>query len=201
MVFHHHKTKRMNISTKTTYTPEMLLAMPDSNAYELVDGELVERQMGFRSSRIGLQLSALLLTYCEQEQLGWVLLADAGYQCFPDDPLKVRKPDVSFIRADRLSVADEPEGWATLAPDLAVEVVSPNDLFEAVAIKVNEYLGAGVRLVWVIDTATEKVHVYRHDGRGEILTSADELSGEDVIDGFRCRVADLFAPPQGVPRT
>ncbi len=190
----------MRISTKTIYTPEMLLAMPDSNAYELVDGELVERQMGFRSSRIGLKLSALLLMYCEQEQLGWVLPADAGYQCFPDDPLKVRKPDVSFIRADRLSVADEPEGWATLAPDLAVEVVSPNDLFEAVAIKVNEYLGAGVRLVWVIDTATEKVYVYRHDGRGEILTSADELSGEDVIDGFRCQVADLFAPPHGIPR-
>lgn len=154
--------------------------------------------MGFRSSRIGLKMSTLLLIHCEREHLGWVLPSDAGYQCFPDDPGKVRKPDVSFIRADRLSVEDEPEGWATIAPDLAVEVVSPNDLFEAVAIKVNEYLSAGVRLVWVIDTATERVHVYRHDGRGEILTSADELNGEDVVAGFRCTVADLFAPPHSV---
>ena len=190
----------MSILTKTKYTPEMLLAMPNGDAYELVDGELVARSMGFRSSRIGLKISALLLMYCEQERLGWVLPADAGYQCFPDDPQKVRKPDVSFIRADRLSIDDEPEGWATIAPDLAVEVISPNDLFEAVAIKVNDYLGAGLRLVWVIDTATEKVHVYRHDGRGEILTSSDELSGEDVVDGFRCPIADLFIPPQGVSR-
>jgi hypothetical protein len=69
-----------------------------------------------------------------------VLPSDAGYQCFPDDPGKVRKPDASFIQAARLAVEDEPEGWARIAPDLAVEVVSPNDLFEAVAIKVREYL-------------------------------------------------------------
>jgi Uma2 family endonuclease len=130
--------------------------------------------------------------------LGWALPSDAGYQCFPDDPNKVRKPDVSFIRADRLSVRDEPEGWATIAPDLVVEVISPNELFEAVAIKVNEYLAAGVPLVWVIDTATRKVYVYRREGRGEILADTDELSGEEIVNGFRCRVADLFTPPAGV---
>lgn len=188
----------MSTLTKTKCTPEMLLSMPDGDAYELVNGELVERQMGFRSSRIGGQLFELLAVHCREHRLGWVLPSDTGFQCFPDDPHKVRKPDVSFIRADRLSAAEEPEGWATIAPDLAVEVISPNDLFEAVAIKVNEYLEAGIRLVWVIDTATQKVYVYRHEGRGEILTSTDELSGEDVIEGFRCQVAALFAPPLGV---
>jgi Uma2 family endonuclease len=126
-----------------------------------------------------------------------VLPSDAGYQCFPDDPGKVRKPDVSFIQAARLAVEDEPAGWARIAPDLAVEVVSPNDLFEAVSIKVREYLAAGVRLVWVIDTATQMVYVYPHDRRGEILTQDDDLSGGDVVEGFHCRVADLFAPPTG----
>lgn len=188
----------MDTLAKSKCTPEALLAMPDGDAYELVDGELVERQMGFRSSRIGGRLFRFLDVHCDREQLGWVLPSDVGYQCFPDDPHKVRKPDVSFIRADRLSARDEPEGWATLAPDLVVEVISPNDLFEAVAIKVNEYLMAGVLLVWVIDTATQKVYVYRQEGRGEILTDTDELSGEDIVNGFRCRVADLFAPPAGV---
>lgn len=190
----------MNTLVKSTCTPEALLAMPDGDAYELVDGELVEWHMGCRSSRIGGRLFRLLDVYCDQERLGWVLPSDAGYQCFPDDPQKVRKPDVSFIQADRLSADDEPEGWATLAPDLAVEVISPNDLFEAVLMKVDEYLGAGVQLVWVIDPATERVHVYRHGRRGDILTSADELSGEEVVDGFCCQIADLFTPPQGVSR-
>ena len=147
----------MNTLETSKWTPEVLLTMPDGDAYELVDGELVERHMGFRSSRVGGRLFRLLDIHCDREQLGWALPSDAGYQCFPDDPNKVRKPDVSFIRADRLSVRDEPEGWATIAPDLVVEVISPNELFEAVAIKVNEYLAAGVPLVWVIDTATRKV--------------------------------------------
>lgn len=184
----------MSLVSKLKYTPEELLALPEGDTYELVHGELVERKMGFRSSRIGGRLFQLLANYCESRQLGWVLPADAGYQCFPDDPHKVRKPDVSFIRATRLSLDNEPEGWATLPPDLAVEVVSPRDLFADVVIKVNEYLEAGVRLVWVIDTATQKVYVYHHDGRGEILTAVDVLSGGNVVEGFCCRVAELFTP-------
>ena len=179
----------------TKYTPEALLAMPDGDQYELVDGELVERQMGFRSSNIGGELFWLLKSHCRQHQLGWVLPSDAGYQCFPDDPGKVRKPDVSFIQAARLAAEDAPEGWARIAPDLAVEVVSPNDLFAAVTNKVSEYLAAGVRLVWVIDTATRMVYVYHREGGGEILMQDNTLSGGDVVEGFQCRVADLFAPP------
>jgi Uma2 family endonuclease len=188
----------MNAVAKSNYTPETLLAMPDGDTYELVDGELVERRIGFRSSRVGGRLFRLLDVHCDRAQLGWVLPSDAGYQCFADDPQKVRKPDVSFIRADRLSARDEPEGWATIAPDFVAEVISPSELFEAVAIKVNEYLMAGVRVVWVIDTATRKVYVYRQEGRGDILTDTDELSGEEIVNGFRCRVADLFTPPAGV---
>jgi Uma2 family endonuclease len=179
------------------YTPEALLAMPDGDQYELVHGELVERPIGFRSSYIGGELFGLLREHCRQHQLGWVVPSDAGYQCFPDDPGKVRKPDVSFIQAARLAPEDAPEGWVRIAPDLAVEVVSPNDLFEAVTLKVREYLAAGVRLVWVIDTATRMAYVYPHERRGEILTQDDTLSGEDVVEGFQCRVADLFAPPVG----
>ena len=86
----------------------------------------------------------------------------------------------------------EPEGYATIAPDLAVEVISPNDLFEEIAEKVQEYLSAGVRLVWVVDTATQPVHVHRPDGSGTILRAQDELTGEDVLPRFRTRVGDVF---------
>jgi Uma2 family endonuclease len=127
-----------------------------------------------------------------------VLPADASYQCFADDPTKVRKPDVSFIQASRLPASERPTGHCQIAPDLAVEVVSPNDLFEDVSRKVEEYLAAGVRLVWVIDPKAERVFIYRQDGSATILTNKDSLDGEDVVPGFLCAIADLFKPPAGV---
>ncbi len=127
-----------------------------------------------------------------------MLPADASYQCFADDPTKVRKPDVSFIQASRLPASERPTGHCQIAPDLAVEVVSPNDLFEDVSRKVEEYLAAGVRLVWVIDPKAERVFIYRQDESATILTNKDSLDGEDVVPGFLCAIADLFKPPAGV---
>src|SRR2546423_11512315 len=84
------------------YTAEDLLRLPNSINFELVDGQLVERKMGFESSWIGGQLFLLLAAYCNAHRLGWAAPADASFQCFADDPDRVRKPDVSFIRLDRL---------------------------------------------------------------------------------------------------
>lgn len=185
-------------SQQSTFTPEDLLHMPDGKMFELVHGQLVEKSMGFKSARIGIKLAALLTDHAEQNGLGWVNGADAGYQCFPDEPSKVRKPDVSYIRAERLSASEEPPGHCKIAPDLAVEVVSPNDEFSQVSTKVHEYLDAGVQLVWVVDPVGEEVLVYRADDTRAILTRKDYLGGDDVVPGFRCLVADLFKPPAGV---
>jgi Uma2 family endonuclease len=185
------------LATEKRHTPEDLLAMPDGDRYELVDGELVERHMGFRSSLIGGEIQRRLANFCLENRLGWVVPADAGYQCFPDDPNRVRKPDVSFVRLDRFPSGQVPEGFATIAPDLAVEVVSPNDLSDAVEEKVEEYLAAGVRLVWVVHPPTRTIHVHRADGTGTILRANDELTGADVIRDFRCRVAEIFLANAG----
>ena len=115
------------VATKTRYTPEDLLAMPDGKSYELVDGQLVERNMGAESSWVGGQLLIRLGSYCEEHGLGWALPADNGFQCFAHDPGLVRKPDVSFVRYGRLPGEVLPKGWIKIPPDLAVEVVSPND--------------------------------------------------------------------------
>jgi Uma2 family endonuclease len=183
--------------SKPQITPEDLLSMSDSVSYELVDGRLVERPMGLKSSRISGKLLRLMGNFCDANSMGWLFNADAGYQCFPDAPNKVRKPDVSFIRKERLPADQEPEGHSLIAPDLAVESISPNDLFEEVAVKVEEYLTAGVQLVWVLVPSTRTVLVYRPSGPGTILRASDELSGEDVLPGFRCRVSDIFQPPPG----
>src|SRR5262245_39837291 len=131
-------------ATSTTYTPEDLLAMPDGVNYELVDGNLVERPMGARASWVGGELLASLRRFLTANPLGWVFPADAGYQCFPDDPQKVRKPDVSFLRFGRLEGEELPITMLQIPPDLAVEVLSPHDLVYNVETKLAEYINAGV---------------------------------------------------------
>jgi len=148
--------------------------------------------MGWESSWIGGQLYFLLAAYCKANRLGWVAPADASYQCFPFPSDKIRRPDVSFISIQRLTPDRKPSGHCLLAPDLVVEVVSPNDLYLDVEAKVAEYLGAGVRLIWVVNPPTRSVRVHRKDGAVFDLEGTDELSGEDVVPGFRCRVAEIF---------
>jgi Uma2 family endonuclease len=181
--------------TEHMVTPEELLAMPDGKRFELSDGQLVERNMGWKASRIGGRLHGYLFDYCESHHAGWAAPGDASYQCFPDAPSKVRRPDVSFIRAERLAAKDEPEGHCPIAPDLAVEVISPGDLYSHIEVKVDEYLRAGVQLVWVVDPPTRTVRVHRPDGSVTDVGEDGELEGEDVLPGFRCRVADLFRTP------
>jgi Uma2 family endonuclease len=189
------------------YTPEELLAMPGGKHFELVDGRLVERHrttrpektedhMGFLSDLIAGRLFQRLANFCDAHPLGWVLLpSSGGFQGFPDSPRLVRKPDVAFVSFGRFPDEQLPLGYARLAPDLAVEVVSPNDLYEEVDEKVEEYLRAGVRLVWIISPHNHTVRLYRLSGGSQSLRVNDELDGEDVVPGFRCPVRDLFPQP------
>lgn len=181
--------------TTTRYTPADLLALPDGDRFELVHGEFVERHLGQRSSRIGGKLLHLLYVFNEAAGLGCIYPADASYQCFPDDPQKVRKPDVSFICKERQAPQDEPEGHSRIHPDLAVEVLSPNDLADEIDEKVADYLGVGVLLVWVVHPRLRMVVVHRHDGTSAVRREQDELSGEAVLPGFRCLVRELFTGP------
>jgi len=178
--------------SKILYTPEDLLAMPNGKNYELVDGRLAERNLGAESSWIGGRIFLRLSLFCDEHQLGYVWPADNGYQCFAHAPKLVRRPDVSFIRAGRLPGGELPSGHVRISPDLVVEVVSPNDLASDLDEKVEDYQKAGVGLVWVIHPESGTASVYRGDGSVSRLHQDDELSGEEVIPGFRCRVRSLF---------
>src|SRR5688572_17450159 len=113
---------------KAVFTPEDLLNLPDPVDYELVDGHLVERHSGAESSAIGVAIGALLMAFTKPRRLGHLFNTECGYQCFFGNPNKVRKPDVSFIRMGRLPDERIPAGHTRIAPDLAVEVLSPGDL-------------------------------------------------------------------------
>ncbi len=178
--------------TKTRYTPEEFLELPDNKRFELVNGKLVERPMSTMASLVAVKVIQKLSNYVDANPVGDVLESEASYQCFPDDPDKVRKPDISFIRNGRLPPEQLHKGHIRIAPDLAVEVLSPNDLAYEVDEKVREYLEAEVQLVWIIDPEARTVIIHRKNGTKEILVESQDLKGEDVIPKFHCRVQDLF---------
>ncbi len=182
------------IATETRYTPDDLLAMPDGKSYELVNGQFVERNMGAESSLVGGELHFRMRLHCQDHGLGLVFPADNGYQCFAHDPGRVRKPDVSFVRHGRLPGNVVPEGWVTIPPDLAVEVISPNDSYEEVEEKLDDYEKAGVPLIWVISPRSRTEMVYRANGSVTRLREDDDLSGEDVIPRFRCPLREILPP-------
>jgi len=174
------------------YTPEDLLALPDGKSYELVDGRLVERNVGAESSRVGTRLCSRMDFFCEENDLGLVWGADNGFQCFAHAPGRVRRPDVSFIRRGRLPGDVSPKGWVRIPPDLAVEVVSPNDSAEDLEEKLEDYHKARVPLVWVIYPKARKARVFRLDGPPAVLGEDDVLSGEEIIPGFRCPLREIL---------
>ena len=179
------------VAADSNLSPDDLLALPDSKGLELVNGHIVEREMGARSGWIGGQLYRRLENHNECNRAGWVFPADAGF-ILAESPTLLRKPDAAFVQLGRLPNEEIPEGYIRLVPDLVAEVVSPNDTAYEVQDKVQEYLSAGVKLLWIVYPQARIAHLYRVDGSFAILHDDDELSGEDIFPGFRCRLGDLF---------
>ena len=182
------------------YRPPVMTAdefewMPDNKGYELVDGQLREKGMGAESSEIQCELAFLLKLWVRGSGLGKVYESECMYRCFPSNPGRVRKPDVSFVRRDRLPEGRSPVGVFTIRPDFAAEVVSPGDTIYDMNEKLADYDSAGIPLVWVVSPDRRTVQVRTPGGATRELTEADTLTGDPVLPGFSVRVADLFPPP------
>lgn len=165
---------------------------------EFVDGKVREKSVSGESSSIALQLAHVIMTVVRPANLGSVFGSDCGFQCFADssDPQRIRKPDFAFIKSGRLTTEQFKAGFISIAPDIAAEVVSPNDNARELNEKVEDYLRAGVQLVWVIHPSTQTVSIYRQDGSAERLGSSGVLKGETVIPDFECSVKNLFPQVQ-----
>lgn len=179
-------------TTATLYTPDDLLALPDYGRFELIDGHLVERKMGAKSSYVATNLLILIGYFVRSNSLGFVFQADCGYQIFAEEPGRVRFADGSFIRRGKLPEDRVPQGHCRAAPDLVIEAVSPNDTAYEVEEKIAQWLGAGIRLVWVIYPETHRVQVHRADSTVTKLQSGEQLVGEDVLPGFQCQITEIF---------
>ena len=162
--------------------------------FEVIDGHIVRRPMGFRETRLACNLFELLAPVIRASGVG-ECYADAGFYIPPRN--RGRKPDVSVLTFDRWPKGRPfPDGdFIPAVPALAVEVVSPNDTAKAVAAKRREYLRGGVRLVWLIDPDAAEVQVYDSTGAVRVLTRDDTLTADPVVPGFALPLADLFPPP------
>lgn len=101
---------------------------------------------------------------------------------------------MAFVAKGRLPQGPAPQGFPRLAPDLAVEIVSPSNTWADVAAKIRDYLEAGTRLVWIVDPRSRTVTVQASGAAPQVLSADEELEGRDVLPGFTIRVGQLFAP-------
>lgn len=181
------------MATTRHMTAEDLLHLNDEYRYDLIRGELIRMSPASRGhGRIALRVGRLIGAYVDEHQLGEAHAAETGF-ILARNPDTVLAPDVAFVRAERLTAELDDDGFLPLAPDLAVEVVSPSDRMTEVTDKVMTYLDAGVPLVWVIQPRQRIVTAY---GQGDVIRvyrENDEIDGGDVLPGLRIPVASIFS--------
>jgi Uma2 family endonuclease len=165
---------------------------PPDGDWELIDGELVPMPpSSFESSSLGHRIGRIVGNYVAEHDLGMMTGADGGYVLFPDRET-VRVPDVAFVRSDRLPPPGERSRFPRLAPDLAVEVLSPSDRPSDVVAKVEMYQEAGIPLIWLVDPEQTTITVIAAGRPTAVLRAGDALDGGDVLPGFTVPVATLF---------
>ena len=171
----------------------------DGKHYELVQGRLLRMPPpGGQHAKIAAKLLAALLTFVEQSNLGGDVLGEMGFRLPMPGKVELTElePDLSYVRAGRAPAPDSPEypkAWS-LAPDLVVEIASPDQYRPEMAEKARQYLAAGVRLVWMIWPKRQQIDVWRpeYDTPVDTLALNEALDGLDVLPGFSYPLSKLF---------
>ena len=175
-------------------TADELLNLPDDGKrYELIEGELVEMApAGYEHGGLAAFIIWLLVGWARKTDAGRVQSSETGFRT-REDAKTVRAPDASFMSYARVPKGEKITGYATIAPDLVVEVISPNDRTGDIDDKTQEWLDFGVRMVWNVYPARKQVHVYTPEvDKPDILFADDVLNGGDVLPGFSVKISELF---------
>lgn len=159
---------------------------------ELVKGELRETMPtsilhGIIAGRIAIILGMFVL----QNKLGEVLTAETGFKLFVNEKT-VRVPDVAFLSNEKLAEVEDFSKFYNGTPDLAVEVISPSESYDEVQEKLEDYLAAGVKMVWIVRPKQKTVTVYHSIFDFKIYNEAEEITGETVLPDFKCKLNDIF---------
>jgi Uma2 family endonuclease len=160
---------------------------------ELVDGRLHEMEPpGAEHGRVAMVIGALLYTHVREHGLGTAFAAETGFQ-LASDPDTVRAPDAAFVRRERADAVGSTDGYWPGAPDLAIEVTSPDDRSSSVEAKALDWLAAGTRAVVVVDPRLRTAMVYRARDDIRIMTADELLELDDVVPGWSPLVGAFFA--------
>ena len=171
---------------------DLLRLSSDGVRGELIRGVLSETTpTGHEHGQIAARLVVRLGNFVQPRKLGILTVSDSGVQ-LEHNPDTVREPDVAFFSAEKSPPDERVTGYAQVAPDLAVEIVSPSDRLPAVNDKALMWLRYGVRLVWVVRPDERRVDVHRDGHPVVALTESDALDGLDVLPGFSCPVREIF---------
>lgn len=175
-------------------TAKEFMNMPDpedGTQQELVRGEIITMSLpGGRHGACCSKVDRRIGNFVEANRLGTVCANDTGLLT-EKDPDTVRGPDVAYWSYERLP--EVPNDAISLPPNLAVEVLSPSNRPGQIREKLREYFALGVNMVWIVDPEDRTVTVYRSADEGRLLHENATLSGEEILPGFSCRVAELFA--------
>lgn len=184
----------MTLAETKLISADELLAMGNIGRCELIYGELVMMSpAGVPHGMVAARFTQFLTAFVDQHNLGVVLAAETGFK-IETNPDLVRAPDTSFIRGSKL-IAGLPQGFFVGVPDLAVEVVSPDDAKRAVAEKVNMWLAHGTSVVWVADPRPMTVMIHHVGQAQQELTMSDEIKNEPLLPGFVLPLAKIFKRP------
>ncbi len=170
-------------------TEEEFLRLPDDGRkYELVDGEAKEVPAGVRHDFIAANIILRLGPFARERAI--LCASSAGFRMVTGN---IRSPDVSLILLERLPEGKPPEGFMDGAPDLAIEVISPNEDWAELGRKLGEYFMSGAKEVWLVDPEKVTVTVYKSLTDVQVFHAEDEITKSDLLPEFRCKVADLVA--------
>lgn len=173
-----------------TMTADEFAQSPFAETHELIRGELYPNMpSGSRHGIITNRLNRFVSNFVFDNQLGEVFAAETGFQL---NERTLVGADIAFVGKEKLAQFGVPDAFFPTAPDLAVEVVSPSNTSDEIATKVEDYLAAGSRLVWIVYPKRKVVVVYRPNNTVGFLHESDELDGEDVLPGFRCPLDKIF---------
>ena len=181
-------------TTEKLLTAEEFEELPDDGKrYELIDGEL--RQIAPTVNWHGEVESKLVVrvgSHVEAHRLGIVSCGETLY-IVRRDPDRVRAADIAFIRQERVPSLEARQHIMEVIPDLVVEILSKSDTIEEISNKIDDWLGAGVQMLWIVDPFRRTVTIYQPGCDPTILGEHGFLEGDPVVAGFRCPMADIFA--------
>jgi len=178
-------------------TAEEFFNSPYAESCELVRGKVVPKggkfelimPTGAKHGAVTDELETRLSNFVRENKLGRVFAAETGFILAKGT---VRGIDISFVGKEKIAQFGIPDNFFPAAPDLAVEVISPGNTSDEIQSKIEEYLSAGAKLVWIVYPKQKMIHVHRQSNLIKVLREFDELDGEDVLPNFKCKLSEIF---------